>query len=358
MPLPLFKDRAKQEKNSIKTSLAIASGKGGVGKSTVTAQLAFTLGKLGKRVGVLDADLYGPSMGKMLSQKIPPSQRGESLFPAIGIYGIKWISPAHFRGEGEAAAIRAPLANRWIVQCIEQVVWGELDFLLIDFPPGTGDIQLTLSQKIPLSGALIVTTPQEVAVLDVKKALDLFFKLHIPVWGVIENMSYFRPSVGEPLFLFGQGGGRRLAEEKGLALLAEIPLAPELCQAGERGEAIVDMGKAEEAAHMYLQLAEKLLERQGIVDTDVQISLLGKEGVALLWPDGQSTTWSFVELQRLCPCARCQGGVVAQPVVSCDVTADKIERVGHYGMRVHFSEGCRAGIYGFAELKILRGRKP
>ena len=336
---------------SIKTSLAIASGKGGVGKSTVTAQLAYTLGWLGKRVGVLDADVYGPSMGKMLTQKIPPSQRGHSLFPAIGPYGIQWISPAHFRGEEEAAAIRAPLANRWISQCIEQVIWGELDFLLIDFPPGTGDIQLTLSQKIPLSGALMVTTPQEVAVVDVKKALDFFLKLHIPVWGVVENMSYFRSSSGEPLFLFGQGGGRRLAEEKGMALLAEIPLSPELCQAGERGEAILSEKKQIEAASLYLQLAEQLLQRQHVTSPDVQISLVGTEGMVLHWPDGTRATWNFTELQRLCPCARCRGNSSAQSSIACDVTADKIERVGHYGIRVHFSAGCRAGIYGFAELK-------
>lgn len=351
MPLPLFKDRSKQEKNSITTSLAIASGKGGVGKSTVTAQLAYTLGRLGKRVGVLDADVYGPSMGKMLSQKIPPSQRGLHLFPAIGAYGIQWISPAHFRGEEEAAAIRAPLANRWISQCIEQVVWGELDFLLIDFPPGTGDIQLTLSQKIPLSGALMVTTPQEVAVLDVKKALDFFLKLQIPVWGVVENMSYFRSPSGEPLFLFGQGGGRRLAEEKGIALLAEIPLSPELCQAGERGEAIFSEEKQVEAALVYQQLAEQLVQRQQVVSPDVQISWLGKEGMVLHWPDGKRATWRFADLQRLCPCARCRGNISEQSSVASDVTADKIERVGHYGIRVHFSAGCRAGIYGFAELK-------
>ena len=160
--------------NNIKHVVAIAAGKGGVGKSTVTVNLALALQSLGKRVGILDADIYGPSVRKMLPEEQPPAQQGNQLIPATCHGGIRMMSMAYFRTEKEAAAVRAPVATGIIKQFLQTIVWGELDYLLIDFPPGTGDIQLTLSQQAHLVGALMVTTPQEVALLDVRKAMHLF----------------------------------------------------------------------------------------------------------------------------------------------------------------------------------------
>src|ERR1700733_7400327 len=210
MPLPILQQNT-LPRPRYKKAIAIAAGKGGVGKSTVTVNLALALKQKGYRVGVLDADVYGPSLRRMLPEDKLPQQIGERFIPAQSM-GIQVISLAYFRRENEAAAVRAPIANAIVTQFIEQVEWEELDYLLVDFPPGTGDIQLTLGQKASLSGAILVTTPQEVALLDVRKAMHLFHQLHIPILGVLENMSYYYNSaIGEKVYLFGKDGGRRLA---------------------------------------------------------------------------------------------------------------------------------------------------
>ncbi|MBA2368847.1 MAG: Mrp/NBP35 family ATP-binding protein [Candidatus Protochlamydia sp.] len=236
MPLPLLKSSLPL--SSIKYTLAVAAGKGGVGKSTMTVNLALALRENGYRVGVMDTDLYGPSIRKMLPEDRMPRQNGEIIEPAL-CQGIKMISIAYFRKEQEATAVRAPIANGLIGHFIKNVAWGELDFLLIDFPPGTGDIQLTLGQKANLTAALIVTTPQEVAVLDVKKAMYLFEQVKVPILGIVENMSgYFPVDGGEPVYLFGKGGGEKLARESGSPFLGAIPLDPIVCACCDKGESL------------------------------------------------------------------------------------------------------------------------
>ena len=180
-------------KKPIQTILAIAAGKGGVGKSTVTVNLAIALQRKGYRVGVMDTDIYGPSVRQMLPEDRMPAQKGEILIPALCL-GIKMISMAYFRKTDEAAAVRAPIANGVITQFIKNVEWGDLDFLLIDFPPGTGDVQLTLSQQANLSAAIVVTTPQEVALLDVRKAMHLFQQVQVPLLGIVEKHELLSPS--------------------------------------------------------------------------------------------------------------------------------------------------------------------
>lgn len=240
MPLPVI-SQTKQEEHPlerIQAVLAIAAGKGGVGKSTVAVNLALALQARGYRVGIMDTDLYGPSIRKMLPEERVPSQTGEIIQPAL-CKGIKMISMAYFRREEEAAAVRAPIANAVISQFIKNVQWGELDFLIVDFPPGTGDIQLTLSQQAHLLGAIMVTTPQEVALQDVRKAISLFDQVKVPLLGIVENMSYFQPDDQvEPVYIFGKGGGERLASESSLPLLGKIPLDPFLCSCADRGESL------------------------------------------------------------------------------------------------------------------------
>ncbi len=256
MPLPMFSDQS--PKSIIKNKIAIAAGKGGVGKSTVTVNMAYALRNLGYSVGVLDVDIYGPSIRKMLPEDVLPEQKGQMLIPAV-CRGIKMISMAYFRKEGEASAVRAPIANGIVAQFIDNVFWGDLDFLLIDFPPGTGDVQLTMSQKVNLSGALMVTTPQEVALLDVRKAIHLFDQVNVPVVGIIENMSFFEdPNTGKKVYLFGQNGGKRLSQQVGAPFLGQIPLDPEICQAGDNGTSLFE--KECKAAQAYLEVSRSFVD--------------------------------------------------------------------------------------------------
>ncbi len=219
--------------------VAVASGKGGVGKSTVSANLAVRLAQLGKRVGLLDADIYGPSMPIMFGISERPGIDGQMLMP-FEKYGIKLMSLG-FMVEMDTPVIwRGPMVMKAIEQMLGQVEWGELDYLIVDLPPGTGDAQLTLTQKVPLSAAVIVTTPQDVALIDARKGLAMFRKVNVPVVGIIENMSGFAcPHCGETTHVFKQGGGERTAEVVGTAFLGSIPLDPSIVAGGDAGVPIV-----------------------------------------------------------------------------------------------------------------------
>lgn len=252
------KKRSPLEK--IKYIIGVAAGKGGVGKSSVTVNLADALHKQGYRVGVLDTDIYGPSIRRMLPEDRIPVQQGEVITPAL-CRGIKMISMAYFRREGEAAVVRAPIANGIIQQFLNQVDWGELDYLLIDFPPGTGDVQLTLSQHAHLTGAIIVTTPQEVALLDVRKAMHMFHQVRIPILGIVENMSYYwHEKTQEMIYVFGKGGGEKLAQESAVPLLGNIPLHPELCACGDQGVSIFQ-NEDHPAAKAFHSVCHQLIEQ-------------------------------------------------------------------------------------------------
>lgn len=264
MPLPLFQNsNSKNQSNQIDhitSVVAIAAGKGGVGKSSVTVNLGLALQAKGYRVGIMDTDIYGPSIRKMLPEDRLPIKKGSFIQPAL-CKGIKMISIAYFRKENEATAVRAPIANGFISHFINQIEWGELDFLLIDFPPGTGDIQLTLSQQAHLSGAIMVTTPQEVALLDVRKAMALFNQVNVPILGVIENMSYYQSSDQvEPVYLFGRGGGQRLAKEAGTPFLGQIPLDPMICSCGDQGQSLfqIDPNFDRSATKAFIQVAKEV----------------------------------------------------------------------------------------------------
>jgi len=224
--------------SQIKHTIAVAAGKGGVGKSSLTVNLALSLKEKGYKVGVLDADIYGPSIRMMLPENCLPLQSGDCVVPAL-CDGIKMISMAYFTKDFQASVIRAPIVNRILNQFVNNVAWGELDFLIVDFPPGTGDIQLSLSQHTHLTGTVIVTTPQEVALLDVRKTVDMFHQMGIPLLGIVENMSYLvQEKTGELLHIFGKNGGKRLSQELGVPFLGEIPLDPALCNSGDKGISI------------------------------------------------------------------------------------------------------------------------
>ncbi|MBI3597387.1 MAG: Mrp/NBP35 family ATP-binding protein, partial [Nitrospirae bacterium] len=215
--------------------IAISSGKGGVGKSTVSATLAVALAETGARVGLMDADVYGPNIPMMMGTGKPPSQSGNKLLPAES-HGVKIMSMGYLVPEDQPIVWRGPMIHGAIQQFLRDVEWGELDYLLIDLPPGTGDAQLSISQLVPLTGAVIVTTPQNVALHDSKKGLGMFQKVNVPVLGIIENMSYFVcPHCHERTEIFSHGGGKLAAEKLGVPFLGEIPIDTEIRVGGDNG---------------------------------------------------------------------------------------------------------------------------
>ncbi len=235
----------------VKHVIAVASGKGGVGKSTVAANLAVALSRLGYRTGLLDLDIYGPSMALMFGTKERPGCSDKEQFLPVEVAGIKLLSMGLLVDEDAPVAVRGPLATRYVQQFLRDTDWGGLDFLLLDLPPGTGDIQLTIVQTVDLAGAVIVTTPQEVALIDARKAVGLFSRVNTPILGIIENMSYFVcPSDGLVYHIFGKGGGEAEAQKLGVPLLGKIPLDIDTRAAGDTGRpiALQDVGKSQVSA--------------------------------------------------------------------------------------------------------------
>jgi len=219
--------------------IAVASGKGGVGKSTVSANLAVALSNLGYSVGLVDLDIYGPSMSLMFGTKERPSANENDEFLPVTAHGVKLLSMGLLINESDPVAVRGPLATRYVQPFLRNVAWGVVDFLILDLPPGTGDIQLTIVQTAELDGVVVVTTPQEVALIDARKAIGLFERVETPILGVIENMSYFQcPSDGKIYHIFGEGGGEREAAKLGVPLLGKIPLDIATRSGGDEGRPV------------------------------------------------------------------------------------------------------------------------
>ncbi|MYE84213.1 MAG: iron-sulfur cluster carrier protein ApbC [Gammaproteobacteria bacterium] len=243
-----------------KNVIAVASGKGGVGKSTVAVNLALALDRIGAKAGVLDADIYGPSQGIMLG--VPegrrPEVRDEKFFVPIKAHGIEAMSMSMLVTDRTPMVWRGPMVSGALQQLLNQSAWSDLDYLVVDMPPGTGDIQLTLSQAVPVGGAVIVTTPQDIALADARKGIEMFSKVNIPILGVVENMSYFAcGDCGARHDLFGSGGGARVAEEYGTELLGEFPLAPEIREQTDAGRPTVASDPEGEIAGLYRDCARR-----------------------------------------------------------------------------------------------------
>lgn len=258
-PRPAPQQQAKAGVPGIGSIIAVASGKGGVGKSTTAVNLALGLQALGLRVGVLDADIYGPSVPRLLGISGRPKQgEGRTIMPMEN-YGLKVMSMGFLVDEEAAMIWRGPMVQSALMQMLREVVWGDLDVLVLDMPPGTGDVQLTIAQQVPLAGAVIVSTPQDLALIDARKGITMFRKVEVPLLGVIENMSYFiAPDTGKRYDIFGHGGAQAEAERIGVPFLGAVPLTMSIRETSDAGTPIVVSDPDSPQAQSYREIAQKV----------------------------------------------------------------------------------------------------
>ncbi len=346
----------------IKNIIAVASGKGGVGKSTVATNLAVALCQQGLKIGLLDADLYGPSQPRMMGGREAPKAKNGHIIPNEK-FGVRFISMGLIQPD-QAVIVRAPIAIKAISQFLSQVLWGELDYLLIDLPPGTGDIQLSLAQQARLSGAIIVTTPQKMAVEIAIKGAQMFEVVNVPILGIVENMSGLVCShCQQTTEVFKGGGGVELAKKLEVPFLGAIPLDPEIMMSGDDGVPILEKSKTSHAAKAYLDLAKNLLENLQKVQVQSfeigpgNIKLHEKDGsLEIEWKDGSLSSFDAYSLRVKCPCATCvdenSGKRILNPAsVSLNIQIKEVKMVGRYGLSLQFSDGHGTGIYKFKNLK-------
>ncbi len=380
--------------NLVKHTIAIAAGKGGVGKSTLTVNLALACQELGFKVGILDADLYGPSISRMVAEELPPKKVGERIEPASGL-GLSYISISSFH-QG-AALMRAPIVRNWLSIFSTQVDWGELDLLFVDFPPGTGDISLSLAQEMRFTGALLVTTPQLIAVQDVVKCAQMFTSMDIPLLGVVENMSFLASDPAQKPF--GEGGGAQLADFCEIDLLGKIPLDSTIATCADHGVSLFAEGVGEIlnnsdfpirlsksakfdfsnsltngwlapfskinfasilktfskravvqclSGEPFLAVAKKLL---GKMKSSAKIELekleLRETGIYVRFSDGKEGIIALRALQKSCPCVRCREAKESlTPIrVDANVRLRELKPVGSFAYCCYFDSGCSQGIY-------------
>lgn len=257
----------------VKNIIAVASGKGGVGKSTTSANLALALAAEGARVGILDADIYGPSMGQMfgIADGTRPDVVNDKFFKPMEAHGVEVMSMAFLLTEETPVVWRGPMVSGALIQLLTQTIWNDLDYLIIDLPPGTGDIQLTLAQQIPVSGSVVVTTPQDLALIDAKKGVEMFNKVEVPVLGVVENMAvHICSNCGHSEHLFGEGGGSRIAEQYGVDLLGSLPLSMMIREQADAGKPTVVSEPESQIAMIYKDMARHMAAKLSLRNEQTQ----------------------------------------------------------------------------------------
>ena len=370
--------------------IAISSGKGGVGKSTVTANIAVAMADAGLSVGIVDADIYGPSIPRMLGidAGTPAMSPDQKLIPAEA-HGVKVISMAMLTDDDKPAILRGPMVAKYLQMFVRQVDWGALDILLLDLPPGTGDIQLTLAQAFPLSGAVVVSTPQDVSLKIARRGLRMMEQVSVPILGVIENMSGFTcPSCGTVTHIFHQGGGEAIAREIGVPFLGKVPLDPDVVDCGDEGRPLIHAAPGSPAAEAYRRIAAALARTDDAsagIATPFSWSLAdgaGKpapglaapggpadrlaaldhdgHGLVLRWADGVDQRLAMRDLRLQCRCAQCRdevtGAALLDPaVVPLDIRVTRIWSVGNYALGLAFSDGHDTGIYTLKALRAMQG---
>ncbi|HMO81422.1 MAG TPA: iron-sulfur cluster carrier protein ApbC [Pyrinomonadaceae bacterium] len=263
----------------VKNIIAVSSGKGGVGKSTVAVNLAVALAQQGARVGIMDADVYGPNIPLMLGTGYDQPEVVNGQLKPIEAHGVKMISMAVLVPPDKPMILRGPMLHGVIRQFLTDVNWGELDYLIVDMPPGTGDVQLSLAQLVPVQGAVLVTTPQEVSLSDVRRAVKMFEQVNVPVLGVIENMSYFiAPDTGNRYEIFGKGGGEKLAGEYGLNFLGQVPMGLEVRESGDKGVPVVISTPDSQQADAFRTVAEEVARHVSIEAMKPELVVISRAG--------------------------------------------------------------------------------
>ena len=369
---------------------AISSGKGGVGKSTVAVNLGVAMARAGLRVGLVDADIYGPSIPGMLGipSNTPPAMGADRQIIPSEAHGLKVISMAMLTDDDQPSILRGPMVTKYLRMFVGQVAWGELDVLLLDLPPGTGDIQLTLAQSFPLTGAVVVSTPQDVSLKIARRGLRMMEQVQVPIVGVVENMSGFTcPSCGEVSHIFHQGGGEAIAVELGVPFLGRVPLDPAVVDSGDDGVPLVIARPDSPAAQAYVRIAAALAggqaEAGGVAlpfDWNVATGA-GKPapspvhggaqdlpcalesdatGLHVLWPDGDSRVIPARDLRIACPCAACRDEVTGTRLLDPEkvplaIAPTRIWSVGNYALGITFSDRHDSGIYTFKALRRMQG---
>jgi ATP-binding protein involved in chromosome partitioning len=380
----------------IRDIVAVASGKGGVGKSTVAVNLAIALSQSGSRVGLVDADILGPSIPVMLGLPIDelPAATADGRMVPPERHGVKAASMGLLRNDDNPAILRGPMVSKYLQMLVAQVDWGELDYLILDLPPGTGDTQLTLAQSLRLSGVVIVTTPQDVSLKIARRGLRMFETVNVPILGIVENMSTFTcPHCGTDTDVFGTGGGEQMSAELDVTFLGAIPLDADIVTGGDGGQPIVIERPRSVAAAMYSHIADAIdTHLQGVTtavlgsfswtwDTDqgapgwseqagrpdgspttpIGFAQRDRTTLSVLWEDGRQHDLDVRDLRLACRCAACIEEMSGRPLLDpativADVAPRSITGIGNYAISVTWSDGHSTGIYAFDYLRALAQR--
>lgn len=379
----------------IRHIVAVGSGKGGVGKSTVSVNLALALQHLGACVGLVDADILGPSIPGMLGIPTgqPPTQTPEGKMIPAQRHGLKVVSMGMFTGDDNPAVLRGPMVGKYLKMFIDGVQWGTMDYLILDLPPGTGDTQLTLAQSMPLSGVVIVTTPQEVSLKIARRGLRMFEKVQVPILGIVENMRTFTcPHCGKSTDIFRRGGGERMCRELNVPFLGALPLDAGVVTCGDEGRPIAVAQPKSVSAQVYAAIATALVEQlhaavavlkpfvwkwdgnegapawmesavrpAGSRNTPIGLRRRDPRTLSMLWEDGHRDDFDVRDLRLACRCALCieemSGRELLDPKsVRPDVSPRQIVSVGNYAIGFDWNDGHNSGIYSFNDLRAMGER--
>jgi ATP-binding protein involved in chromosome partitioning len=346
----------------IKHMIAVASGKGGVGKSTTAVNLALGLQAIGLKAGILDADIYGPSQPRLLGLTGRPEVARPNTLRPMRAHGLEAMSMGFLVEEGTPIIWRGPMVVSALTQMLRDVDWGELDVLVIDMPPGTGDVQLTMAQQVPLAGAIIVSTPQDLALIDARKGLNMFRKVDVPVLGIIENMSYFVcPKCGERSDIFGHGGAHAEADKLGVPFLGGVPLHMDIRATSDEGRPIVASSPDSEHAQIFRGIAAKAWTAlQGGSAGKLEAPRLeiapDRSELAVAFANADPFRLSAEVLRVMSPSAEVQGHSPSQRVTVArkkNVKIKELKPVGNYAVRIVFDDGHDTGLYTWSYLQTL-----
>jgi ATP-binding protein involved in chromosome partitioning len=379
----------------IRHIIAVGSGKGGVGKSTVSVNLALALQQFGARVGIVDADILGPSIPGMLgiATDVPPEMTPENRMIPAERHGLKVVSMAMLTGDDKPAVLRGPMVGKYLKMFVGGVQWGPLDYLILDLPPGTGDTQLTLAQSMPLSGVVIVTTPQTVSLKIARRGLRMFEKVQVKILGIVENMRTFTcPHCGENTDIFRHGGGEQMSQELRVPFLGALPLDIDVVICGDEGRPIVADQPNSVSAKVYASIATALMEqvsaevsvlkpfvwnwdsnegapgwmegaarRDGSQTTPIGFLPRDPRTLSILWEDGHRDDFDVRDLRLACHCALCVEEMSGRPLldpktIRSDVRPRQIVSIGNYAIQPEWSDGHNSGIYSFKDLRALGAR--